>query len=154
MFRINSSLSENDIVTIFITFNGNVIGKKSMTVDLTGMRVPTFSPNYYEYSNDEFTEFISQIQQDNICLFAFDSSEDTNMFDGITYGANKLLFTTSYGTTTNTIIIDINEDSKFLIISDLKALQHNLLLAIETRVKEADILECVEDDEDKEKDNK
>ena len=147
MYRLVSNIDDYS-VRIAVMVGDSIITMKRLHVDLTGNRVPTFSPNYYEYNNDEFTQFIRHVEMDEIAIFAFDNDNENSNYDGMSYGNNVLLITTSYSQNTHSTFLHVTDESRTLLVADLKALQELILQIIKIRIDLADELEEKVEDSD------
>jgi hypothetical protein len=97
MFRIVTNLLEEFSINFVVTIGRQKIARKKYILDLTGTNVPTFSPNFYEYNDDEFSYFIECIEKDIIGVFAFDNDDANKIFDGLSYANNTLTLALSPG---------------------------------------------------------
>ncbi len=154
MFRIVTNLLEEFSINFVVTIGGQKIARKKYILDLTGTNVPTFSPNFYEYNDDEFSYFIECIEKDIIGVFAFDNDDANKIFDGLSYANNTLLVITSYNWLTHTTMIYMTDETRPAIVADLKAFQANIQEVIKKRIDLANELDVNKEDDEPEKTEK
>ena len=150
MFRIITSSNSEDTFYINIKCNDIDVFKQTLYLDLTGDRCPTFSPNYYKYTDLDFTDFILNIENEQSASMLFDR-DSANSCNGIIFNNSVISFILSYENNTSTFFMLLTDENKPLIIADLKTMQKNINELIIRRLELEDYLEYNDVDSDDEK---
>jgi hypothetical protein len=130
MYFIDTIKVEEDCLQITVKYNNIIIGQKILELNFNEDRKPSFVESGNPYCKIEFKQFIDNL--DNGSSFSFD---DQDRFDGFIVNEKYLLIKHTYEMSNNAIWIELNENTKDGIKSDLLKLYEEIDKMINLQMK-------------------